>query len=55
MIAATAPTGVLAANYARDRIALAALWLLAALLTPPRRTGAHPGGKGTPPGAPRAA
>ena len=32
MIAATAPTGVLAANYARDRIALAALWLLAALL-----------------------
>ena len=32
MIAATTPTGVLAANYARDRIALAALWLLAALL-----------------------
>ncbi len=32
MISATAPTGVLAANYARDRIAMVALWLLAALL-----------------------
>ncbi len=32
MIAATAPTRVLAAHYARDRIALAALWLLGALL-----------------------
>jgi len=32
MIAATAPTRVLAAHYVRDRIALAALWLLAALL-----------------------
>jgi peptide/nickel transport system permease protein len=32
MMATTAPTGVLAANYARDRIAMVALWLLAALL-----------------------
>lgn len=32
MIAATAPTRVLAAHYARDRIALAALWLLGILL-----------------------
>jgi len=32
MIAATAPTRVLAVHYARDRIALAALWLLGALL-----------------------
>lgn len=32
MIAATAPTRVLAAHYARDRIALAALWLLGMLL-----------------------
>ncbi len=32
MIAATAPTGVLAASYARDRIALIAFWLLLVLL-----------------------
>jgi peptide/nickel transport system permease protein len=32
MTAATAPAGVLAAQYGRDRIALIALWVLAALL-----------------------
>ena len=36
-------------------IAFGLAWLLAALLTPAQRAGAHPGGKGEAPGAPRAA
>jgi cobalt/nickel transport system permease protein len=36
-------------------VAFGLAWLLATLLTPARGTGAHPGGKGAAPGAPRAA
>jgi cobalt/nickel transport system permease protein len=43
------------AGVAGTLVAFGLAWLLATLLTPPRGAGAHPGGKGAAPGAPRAA
>jgi cobalt/nickel transport system permease protein len=43
------------AGVAGTLIAFGLAWLLASLLTTPRGTRAHPGGKGETPGAPRAA